>query len=106
MAEFVVAGEWQAIQTNGFTTTFTLNPSKPDGSFIGRGSHSGDSVTGLGFGSLHNDQFVFQIQWGNGTEGFYGGTFDSNGRIIGVTFDVAHPDSRAGWESSRLFVRG
>jgi hypothetical protein len=106
MAEFNVAGEWQAIQTNAFIADFTLNPARPDGSFTGRGSHSGGSVTGLGFGSVHNDQFAFQIQWSNATEGFYAGPFDRNGQIIGVTFDVAHPDERAGWKSSKVFSRG
>jgi hypothetical protein len=105
MSEFDVQGRWEARQTNGFTVLFDIRPRRPDGSFVGSASHSNGAVTGGGFGSVRDDQFTFQVSWSNGTEGFYGGTFDAQGFLMGATFDVKHPESIAGWKSLVLFPR-
>ena len=103
MAEFDVQGQWEAIQTNNFVAELNIRPRRSDGSFPGTGTHTNGTVRGAGFGSVRDGQFDFRIAWSNGTEGAYIGTFDNQGRLNGATFDVNHPESFAGWQSSVAF---
>jgi hypothetical protein len=104
MAEFNVQGAWTAIQDNNFNANFDIFPPRPDGSFIVRANQP-SGVLGTGFGFVRDDQFVARIVWTNNTEGAYNGIFDSEGRLIGSTFDVQHPSSFTGWHSNRTFSR-
>jgi hypothetical protein len=52
---------------------------------------------------VNGDFMHFTITWDNGTQGAYNGAFDAQGFINGASFDVKHPDSVAGWRSSKSF---
>ena len=44
------------------------------------------------------DGFVYTVDWNNnGRGGQYSGTFDGEGRLSGVTFDIDNPGSQATW---------
>jgi hypothetical protein len=102
-AEFDVRGTWDAHQSNGFVANFNI---QQKGTAIrGNASHSDGSVRGKGEGSVRGNQFLYSVEWNNGTIGEYNGTFNSIGRITGVTFDVNHPESQATWTSSKIFRR-
>ena len=102
MADFNVQGQWDAIQTNSAVAHFNIQAQRPDGSIIGTGRQD-NGVVGAGFGSVGNGQFVFQIQWTNGTEGLYSGVLDNERVLRGSTFDVANPSSFAGWFNNKAF---
>ena len=103
MAEFNVKGAWEARQSSGHVVSFQIQQSGTE--IQGIGSHSGGKVTGTGEGSVHGNHFVFTVDWSNGSIGEYNGTFNSIGRITGVTFDVNHPQHQATWVSSKTFRR-
>lgn len=98
-----IRGLWDANQTNGFVVTVNVDPVQPDGSFTIQAEHSKGSVTGSGAGHVKGDRVDFTITWNNGTQGAYNGTFNAQGFIQGATFDVMHPESFAGWSSSKAF---
>lgn len=99
---FDVSGKWDAYQSNGFVTHFDIQQSGTE--LRGIGNHSGN-VNGRGEGSVDGSQFLFTVTWDNGTIGEYSGTFNKIGRITGVGFDKAHPESQATWYSSVTFRR-
>ena len=101
MAEFDVSGNWDAHQSNGFIVNFDIQQT---GTMLrGVATHSGGSVRGTVEGSVHNNQFRVSVRWNNGTIGEYNGTFNSTGRITGMTFDGNHPGSQATWASFQTF---
>src|SRR4051812_28685759 len=108
MARFDVTGPRNMNQSNGFTVGVNIFHVRPDGVFVGTASHSNGAVQGAGFGGVgvvSPNEFTFHITWSNGTRGFYSGAFDGSGVIKGVTFDEAHPESTATWQSSKAFAR-
>jgi hypothetical protein len=80
----------------------TIQPLRPDGSFIGTATF-GDA-RGAGFGSLRDGVFQFTITWTNFQIGVYSGIFDQQGFLIGSTFDATNPSNVAAWKSSRSFT--
>jgi len=104
MAEFNVRGNWDAHQSNGFVVNFNIQ--RQTGTVLeGVATHSGGSVSGTVESSVDGNQFLVSVHWSNGTIGEYNGTFNSIGRITGMTFDVNHPKNQATWTSSRPFSR-
>src|SRR5690349_6392918 len=99
MAEFDVRGHWNLRQSNGFVVD--LHMQQTGTAIQGVASQSGGQVSGTGEGSVHGNQFLLSIQWSNGSIGEYNGSFNSIGRLTGVTFDVNHPQSQATWVSSK-----
>lgn len=103
MATFNVGGSWDARQSNGFVATFDLELRGRDGVFHGRASHSGGATQGHGEGLVTGNDFLYTVTWNNGSVGEYNGRFNAEGRITGVTFDKANPQSSATWSSSKRF---
>jgi hypothetical protein len=97
-----IAGLWKIIQTNDAEVVVFVTMEAND--FLNVDAiQTGPGVHGRGRGHK-DDVFVsFTIDWDNQTRGAYNGAFDAQGRINGSTFDVAHPDSFAGWHSDRTF---
>ena len=55
---------------------------------------------------LRTSSVFYLISYFAAGDSFRSDTPDSSGQILGVTFDVTHPESRAGWKSSKTFDRG
>ena len=94
---------WDVIQTNGAIVVMDIDTIMPDGSFSLDASHSNGAVVGNGQGKVTQRDISFTVNWSDGTRGVYQGEFDGGGQIHGSTFDAAHPESVAGWKSSRAF---
>jgi hypothetical protein len=98
---------WDVIQGNALRITIDIDTVRPDGTFDLEASHSNSMVRGRGFGELTRDsvgdRIHFTITFDNDTQGDYSGTFDAQGFINGASFDVKHPQSKAGWRSSIPF---
>ena len=68
-----------------------------DGSLRGSGRIVGGREAN-GSGQLTGNAFLFTVDWNNnGKGGQYSGTFDGEGRLSGVTFDIDNPGSQATW---------
>ncbi|OJF79723.1 hypothetical protein [Nocardia seriolae] len=94
-----VRGNWDLHQGNGFTLHMEIADEDGEGSFDGRVNvHGKAGFTGLADTRATDDELTFQM--GNGR---YTGRFDFQGRLTGVTFDVAHPQSQATWWADKLF---
>lgn len=104
MAQRNIQGIWEVVQTNGFRVGLEVGPvNQQDGSFQTKAFEEGRPVTGNGSGNVNGNFVHFIITWNNGTEGAYNGTFGADGIIHGATFDTKHPESFAGWSSSKPF---
>ena len=69
----------------------------PDGELHGSG-HVLGGLEANGSGRIDGNSFVFTVDWhNNGSGGRYEGTFDPEGHLSGVTFDLEHPGSQATW---------
>jgi hypothetical protein len=95
-----VSGKWNAHQSNGFSVAFNL---KQNGESL-EGLASTAGLNGKGLGRVTNDAFLFTVDWTPGdSRGEYSGTFNLEGRITGITVDLHHPSSFAGWFSEKTF---
>ncbi len=104
MAQRNIQGLWEIVQTNGFKVALDVGPiNQQNGSFQATAFQEGNQVNGNGSGNVNGDFMHFTITWDNGTQGAYNGAFDAQGFINGASFDVKHPDSVAGWRSSKSF---
>ena len=100
-----VGGQWDIVQDNGFRVAITINQVEDELSAFA--SHSGGSVQSTGAtGFVRGPNFVLTINWNNGTRGLYTAelshgpfTPPPSGFLRGVSIDLNHPDSKAGWES-------
>jgi hypothetical protein len=98
-----IGGLWDILQTNGFAVPINVEPVQPDGSFTLEAEENQGAVRGTGAGHVNGNLVNFIVNWSNGTTGAYNGAFDDHGVINGSTFDIKHPQSFAGWHSSRGF---
>jgi hypothetical protein len=99
-----VNGEWSITQNDGNRPTFVMQ--QQGANFRGLGSFvdaNGNLSNGNGSGFISGNQFVFTIQWDNGSRGEYSGNFSSSGRLSGVTFDLNNPRNQGTWVSSKTF---
>jgi hypothetical protein len=91
-----INGQWTITQSNGFEVMFDI-VQEPDGTLRGSGEIIGGKVANAS-GQLTGNAFVYTVDWNdNGKGGQYSGTFDAEGRLSGVTFDVDNPGSQATW---------
>jgi hypothetical protein len=98
MAEYDVTGQWVAHQSNGFDVTFTIRPTDGDFTVLDvEASYSGGFAQGKG--EVSGDSFWAEVDWEAGPVGRYTGTFGSDGRLSGSTFDRTNPSSEATWSS-------
>ncbi|MFZ2529427.1 MAG: hypothetical protein WAX14_17525 [Rhodococcus sp. (in: high G+C Gram-positive bacteria)] len=94
-----VRGDWDLHQSNGFTLHVEVADEDPDGSFTGKANvHGKAGFTPLTDTRATDDEFTFQMGPGR-----YTGRFDFQGRLTGITFDTAHPQSQATWFADKLF---
>ena len=91
-----INGQWRITQSNGFELMFYIVQESD-----GRLHWSGQIIGGMeanGSGQLDGNAFVYTVDWNNnGRGGQYSGTFDAEGRLSGVTFDIDNPGSQATW---------
>jgi hypothetical protein len=109
----VGVGEWDAVQSNGWTTRFTLQQGPGQQRFTGSavGTHPGVSTVMIGSGTGEvtpgfggpGAQFSFTVNWQNGPVAKYVGTFGLDRAITGLAFAVNDPVHSANWVSSRSF---
>jgi len=108
MARRDVQGRWELRQSNGIVVSVDIQPLRDNGVFNGTATHSNGSIHGSGFGGvdvINPNEFTFTISWSGGNAGAYIASFDSTGKLRGVTFDLSTPTSTATWESLRTFTR-
>ena len=98
-----VHGTWLATQANHFIISFTVFQ-KPDGTLTGSASTTGLSAVDNCTGMVSDTSFVFTVPWSPGDSvGEYSGTFNLEGRIVGLTVDKTHAQNIAAWVSQRTF---
>jgi hypothetical protein len=51
-------------------------------------------------GFIRGNQFQVTMRWSSSSAGVYTGTIDRDGHIVGSTFDLKHPGSKAAWHSA------
>ncbi len=91
-----INGQWSISQSTGHELVFDIVQDS-DGSLHGSGRVLGGREAN-GSGQLTGNAFLFTVDWNNnGRGGQYSGTFDGQGRLSGVTFDIDHPGSQATW---------
>ena len=91
-----INGQWKITQSNGFELMFDI-VQEPDGTLRGSGQVVGGREANAS-GQLNGNAFVYTIDWNNnGRGGQYSGTFNDEGRLSGVTFDLDNPGSQATW---------
>jgi hypothetical protein len=103
VAERDIHGLWDIIQTNDFTVPISVSDFKADGTFTLQANQGAGEINGHGDGRVEGNMVRFVIHWDNDTTGAYNGAFNDQGFINGATFDILHPESVAGWRSSRSF---
>jgi hypothetical protein len=103
-------GEWTAIQSNNWEVLFDLNQT-PEGKLSGdadaipqfAGGETMDGGVDPNNSLLQENSVRIRVNWETGSKGEYSGGFNGKGRIVGQTFDVAHPSSQATWVSDETF---
>ena len=91
-----INGQWTLTQSNGFEVMFDI-VEESDGRLRGSGQVIG-GVEANASGQLIGNAFVYTVDWdNNGRGGQYSGTFDAQGRLSGVTFEVDDPRNQFTW---------
>ncbi len=104
MPEFDVTGQWDAHQSNRTVVTFTIRPERGDFTKLDvEARHPGGFAQGQG--RVSGNSFEATVDWEAGPVGRYVGTFNSDGRLTGQTFDLANPSSQATWFTQKRFRR-
>jgi len=115
---FKVGGQWTAFQSNRSTATFHLKQDD-NGTLTGDGEQPTASATTSSGGTLRGrveggrvegNSFVVTIDWDPigpdvGPRGEYSGTFNPEGRLTGLAYDINNPGSQAFWFSGGSFPR-
>src|SRR6478736_905321 len=100
-----IVGQWDVVQSNGFTVHMEVNKLAQNGSFGGTASVVGTAgVRELANGRVTDDEITFDVPVGNVT-GRYTGRFDSGGRLTGNGFQIEHPEVQATWFVDKQFRR-
>ena len=98
-----VAGDWDIIQSNGFTVHVHLTQ---DGDRLFGSASVGASAAEVTEESrIDGNACLIVLRWepAGGSVGEYHGFIGVNRRLTGVTFDRAHPGSQASWFSDKFF---
>jgi hypothetical protein len=92
-----VSGTWTIEQSNGWRTDVTLTQNGSELSGTARTSAGEDEDFSQELdGTVSDTNFALNITWPQ-ARGRYEGTFQPDGTLTGVTFDVQHPSSQATW---------
>nr|WSZ99512.1 hypothetical protein OH820_31105 [Streptomyces sp. NBC_00857] len=93
-----VRDKWDLFQSNGFTLHMEVAEEDNEGAFTGQANVDGKAgFQPIADARATDSDFTFLL--GNGR---YVGNFN-NGRLSGITFDNAHPNSQATWHASKDF---
>lgn len=94
-----VRGNWDLTQSNGFILHLEVAGQDGDGTFNGKANvHGKAGFTDLTDTRATDDEITFLMGRGR-----YTGRFDFQGRLTGMTFDTANPNSQATWHANKLF---
>ncbi|MEU0769538.1 hypothetical protein ACIQUO_29140 [Streptomyces albogriseolus] len=94
-----VRGNWDINQGNGYTLHLEVDHQDPDGFFGGRVNiHGKAGYHPIADAKATDTEFTFMM--GNGR---YTGRFDEWGRLTGITYDEAHPQSQSTWHAGKTF---
>jgi hypothetical protein len=93
-------GKTRFIQSNGWTMEFDSAGPMAQGRASARsvGLVPG-SMSGIVAGRIDRYAVNLQVNWDGGSLGKDEGSVDANGFAHGVTYDAAHPESHATWNS-------
>jgi hypothetical protein len=102
---------WKAHQSNNNDVGFTLDQTEA-GVLSGQAEatiHGAPNAVlfrgTVGQGSLvQGDRVQIVVNWEQGGQGYYAGSFAPKGRLWGNTFSLANPTWQATWVSDREFV--
>ncbi|MEW1751700.1 hypothetical protein ACIQU1_22270 [Streptomyces angustmyceticus] len=101
-AGFQVGGFWTIYQSNSANATLSV-AQDAEGNLTGT-ARTGSSTTGtIEQGFVDGSSIYFVIAWSDGSRGRYIGSRGSDGRLSGVTTDLAHPTSQATWYTTWTF---
>ncbi|WP_310725556.1 hypothetical protein [Streptomyces sp. N2A] len=101
-ADFNVGGFWTIYQSNSANATLSVTQDA-QGNLTGT-ARTGSSTTGsIEQGFVDGTSIYFVIAWSDGARGRYIGSRGSDGRLSGVTTDLAHPTSQATWYTTWTF---
>ncbi len=95
-----VGGQWELLQTNGFTVVFDLQQTGTQiqgqaAGLVGYKMRNQASVDG----TIKGNSFDLNVYWRGGAIGVYKGEVGPQGRIEGSTYDKMDPSSIANWRS-------
>ncbi|MFG2865921.1 hypothetical protein [Streptomyces sioyaensis] len=101
-AGFNVGGIWTLYQSNSSNTTLSVTQDA-QGNLTGI-AKAGSATTGtIEQGFVDGSYLYFVIAWSDGSKGRYIGSRGADGRLSGVSTDLAHPSSQATWYTTWTF---
>ncbi|MEU5237611.1 hypothetical protein ACH4UR_18195 [Streptomyces lydicus] len=101
-AGFNVGGIWTVYQSNSSNATLSVTQDA-QGKLTGI-ARTGSTTTGtIEQGFVDGSYIYFVIAWSDGSKGRYIGSRGTDGRLSGVTSDLAHPSSQATWYTTWTF---
>lgn len=101
-ADFNVGGIWTLYQSNSANATLSVTQDA-QGNLTGI-ARTGSATTGTIEQGFVDGSFVyFVIAWNDGATGRYIGSRGPDGRLSGVSTDLAHPSSQATWYTTWTF---
>ncbi|MGA5271022.1 hypothetical protein [Streptomyces lydicamycinicus] len=101
-AGFNVGGIWTLYQSNSANATVSMTQDG-QGNLTGI-ARSGSATTGtIAQGFVDGSYLYFVIAWSDGSTGRYIGSRGADGRLSGVSTDLAHPSSQATWYTTWTF---
>ncbi|MGW8974258.1 hypothetical protein [Streptomyces platensis] len=98
---FNVGGIWTLYQSNSANATLSVTQDA-QGKLTGA-ARTGSATTGTIEGFVDGSYLYFVIAWSDGSRGRYIGSRDADGRLGGVSTDLAHPSSQATWYTTWTF---
>ncbi|MEU8994788.1 hypothetical protein AB0952_33490 [Streptomyces caniferus] len=101
-ADFNVGGIWTLYQSNSANATLSVTQDA-QGNLTGI-ARTGSATTGtIAQGFVDGSYVYFVIAWNDGATGRYIGSRGADGRLSGVSTDLAHPSSQATWYTTWTF---
>ncbi|WP_405836591.1 hypothetical protein OG528_05345 [Streptomyces platensis] len=100
-AGFNVGGIWTLYQSNSANVTLSVTQDG-QGKLTGI-ARTGSATTGTIEGFVDGSYLYFVIAWSDGSRGRYIGSRGADGRLSGVSTDLAHPSSQATWYTTWTF---
>jgi hypothetical protein len=98
VAIYDVKGEWK-VQQGPIRIVFNIQQTGEK--LIGTAKYfrENGTMSGTLSGSTNENQFLVTVDWADGSDGVYSGTFNIEGRITGLTYNKNRPEVQATWIS-------